>query len=285
MYYLALYGLGAALAAGSLLWWEASFWWLAPLTVAYFYVLSLLQFGVFFLLSLPLYRHPERVFPKGQGWHWFLYSSVCLLLRVIRVRVHAHGREHIPKEGPFFFVSNHISHFDPMIEGVYLHRHKMLFVSKPENFDIPGVGAVARRVGYMSIDRVSPKEAMRTVNLMAARMKEGCCVGIYPEGTISPTTDLMGFHEGVFLAAKKAEAPILVGTLAGAQNIRRRWWNLGSDVHLTFCGVIPAETVAELRTHELSDLAREMMRPSLIARGINAVPNDRAVVLPPPVKT
>lgn len=285
MYYLVYYGLGVALSVGSILHFGLSPWWGLPLALAFFYALSLLHIVLFLAASLVLRRHPERVTPKGAFWHWFLYSSVCLLLRILRVRVHVHGREHIPKEGPFLLVSNHLSHFDPMVEGVYLHRHRMLFVSKPENFRIPCIGLVAHRVGYIAIDRASPKQAMRAVNLMASRMKEGCPVGIYPEGTISNSTALMGFHEGVFLAAKKAETPVLVCTLAGIQNVRRRWWHFGADVHLTFCGLIPAETVEALRTHELSDTAREMMRPSLLSHGIHAVPNAEATVLPPPVKT
>ena len=58
-------------------------------------------------------------------------------------RVHTQGTEHLPKEGPLMVMTNHISHFDPLLVGSHLARPVDFMADKPL-LEIPVAGAVLR---------------------------------------------------------------------------------------------------------------------------------------------
>ena len=224
-------------------------------------------------------KTPPHIRPSF--YRFMLFYSSNIMIRLLRVRIHVVGKEKIPKDKKqaLMFVSNHLSHFDPFVHSTLFYDRNVVFVTKPENTQIPMYGRYISAAGFIPIDRVSPMQAMRAINLAAKRMKEdNCAVGIYPEGTISLSTALLGFHEGVFLAAKKANAPILVTTLTGTDRVKRNWYRFGTDVYVNIIDLIDAEEVAQLRTGELSYKVREMMRPSLIKAGYGAPPTEEAEV-------
>lgn len=226
-----------------------SFWWLVPLFIGIFVALNFIYLaGIFFAsLCLPK-RQPEHVNHAGM---FMIYLTMDWLLTLFGVKIKVKGEEILPDE-PIVLVSNHLSDFDPMAVLAVLRRH-MIFISKESNFKIPIVGRFIRHTGFLAIDRENPMRAMRTLKRAAEYMKtDKCDVGIYPEGTRSKTGELLEFKAGAFLLAKRANAPVVIMTTRGTENISKNCLRRRTVVELDFIEVLDAEFV---KTHSMEEVS------------------------------
>jgi 1-acyl-sn-glycerol-3-phosphate acyltransferase len=96
-------------------------------------------------------------------------------------RLHARGRENIPREGGFVLACNHVSNFDPWPLGMPLWPGRSLrFMAKSELYWFPltlvlnGAGAFPVRRGQ------ADAEAIETAVRLA---REGNVIAMFPEGT------------------------------------------------------------------------------------------------------
>lgn len=274
-----LLGLGGAI--GTVLGGGLRAAWALLLWPGYTLVLTFLHIAVFALSSFLLKKTPLDRIRDGAWSRLFFCESVRLAMCLLRVRVHVEGKDMLPrdKRAPFLFVSNHVSHFDPMVQSVLLYGRRILFLTKPENLALPVVGRYLVRTGFLPIDRREPKRAMEAVHTAVRRiLEDGCTVGVYPEGTISKGPSLLGFHDGVFLMAKKADVPVLVSTVRGTERIRRGLLCPWTDVYITYEQWIPQDRVRETRPVDLSREVRAIMRESLLRHGYDAPPPEEAEV-------
>ena len=102
-------------------------------------------------------------------------------------------------------VANHISWLD--ITSLHAARY-CRFVSKADIKKWPVIGTLATGVGTLFIERESRRDAMRVVQHMTTRLREGDAIGIFPEGTTSDGRSLLPFHANLFEAAIAAGAPV-----------------------------------------------------------------------------
>ena len=127
---------------------------------------------------------------------------------------------------PYVVVSNHESFAD-----ILLISHlpwEMKWLSKAELFRIPVMGWLMRLAGDVPVKRgfgPSAVEAMaRCREILARRVS----VMIFPEGTRSPTAELLPFKDGAFRLAIDAGVPILPLALHGTANaLPRHDWRFG----------------------------------------------------------
>lgn len=96
-------------------------------------------------------------------------------------RLHARGRENVPREGGLVLACNHVSSFDPWPLGMPLWPERQLrFMAKSELYWFPltlvldGAGAFPVRRGQADV------EAIETAVHLA---REGHVVAMFPEGT------------------------------------------------------------------------------------------------------
>jgi 1-acyl-sn-glycerol-3-phosphate acyltransferase len=107
--------------------------------------------------------------------------------------------------GPMLMVANHISWLD--IASLHAARF-CRFVSKADVRQWPVIGVLASGVGTLFIERESRRDAMRVVHHMAASLRAGDVLAVFPEGTTSDGLNLLPFHANLFQAAIAAEAPV-----------------------------------------------------------------------------
>ena len=188
-----------------------------------------------------------------------LKGSMGIVCAGCRVKVHMTGEEKIP-DGKFLLVGNHTSNFDPLITIWMLRKHDFAFVSKPENLKLPIFGKFMHKCCFLSLDRDNDRAALRTI-LDAAELirSDTMCVAIYPEGTRNHGQGLLPFKNGAFKIAQKAKAPIVVLHVKNMEKIAKNAPLKRTDVYMDILDVIPAETVAALKTNELGDMIRERM--------------------------
>jgi 1-acyl-sn-glycerol-3-phosphate acyltransferase len=139
-------------------------------------------------------------------------------LRMTGTQVTITGLENIDPRQSYILTSNHQSVFDIFAFLGYLPI-QFRWIAKAELFHLPFLGWAMTRIGYIPIERESPKKAYRSMLRAAEKVKTGTSILIFPEGTRSPNGKLQPFKKGVFLIALKSQAPILPIAIRGTSRI------------------------------------------------------------------
>jgi 1-acyl-sn-glycerol-3-phosphate acyltransferase len=137
-----------------------------------------------------------------------LYDIAKFLIRIVGAvlwRARAAGEEHVPMTGPLVVACNHISNLDPPLLGAYCPR-RIRYMAKKELFAIPVLGPLIAAVGAYPVDREG--SATAAIKRSVEVLREGGCVGIFPEGGRNVHGDKEA-RTGVALIASLAKAPVL----------------------------------------------------------------------------
>jgi len=144
------------------------------------------------LLTLPLHK---RYMPQLSAW-WYQR-----LLVILNVQLNIQGT---PPNKTVLVVSNHISWVDIVIFGSLL---RPAFVSKAEVAKWPVVGPIARATGTVFLPRGAFKTS-ETSDTLAASLKHGRNVVLFPEATTSDAAIPHRFHARMFAAALDHSYPV-----------------------------------------------------------------------------
>lgn len=87
-------------------------------------------------------------------------------------------------------------------------------VSRADLASWPVVGAAARAVGTVFVDRSSAKSGAATIRSIQKHLEDGQTINLFPEGTTFDGDEVRPFHGGAFVSAVRAEAEILPVGLA-----------------------------------------------------------------------
>lgn len=134
------------------------------------------------------------------------------------VKVTVEGAEHIPKDQPVVFVSNHQSWFDIISLAANLPGYPR-FVYKKEMAKIPILGEALKRAGHILIDRQNRQKAFEAYEEAARVIREGMSAVVFPEGTRSRTGELLPFKKGPFVLAIASQVPLVPVFCAGTFGI------------------------------------------------------------------
>ena len=124
--------------------------------------------------------------------------------------------ENVPATGPVIVACNHVSYLDPVVLGIGFVR-PVTYLAKKQLFAIPVLGPIIAALGAYPLDREAGGVAAVRAALRA--LKEGRCVGIFPEGT----RNLTGQAEekgGAALLGALSGAPVVPAAIAGTRHAR-----------------------------------------------------------------
>jgi 1-acyl-sn-glycerol-3-phosphate acyltransferase len=158
-----------------------------------------------------------------RGWPLTQRVSRRLLVALFRllVRLEVVGLEHIPADGPFILVANHLHALDPAI-GLLLVPRRVVGVAK-DKWARPPFGWLLGAMG----DLVYVGETRRgAIPQLLDVLRAGGAVAILPEGTRSLTGALMPAHRGVALLATRAGVPIVPAAAYGQERAFACWRRL-----------------------------------------------------------
>ncbi len=234
--------------------------WLAALGLFFLYLLGLLMLHILMVFIGSRFISTDKLPDKTTPFHRFvMLSTISLILSVMRVRVTVRGKELLPDER-FMFVSNHFSVYDPMIAMLHLKEHRLAFVSKKENIQIPMAGRFMLAYGCVSLDRGSTRKATAVIDAAADNITSGrCSMGIYPEGGTNRDPEnvlLKPFKGGSFRLALKSHAPIVVAVMSNTRKINRQ---LFTHVTMDIIRVFTYEEYKDMKTTELCELTYKTM--------------------------
>jgi 1-acyl-sn-glycerol-3-phosphate acyltransferase len=156
--------------------------------------------------------------PSGNLPHLVARLWGKIQLATTGTTVDIQGLDHIDPRRSYILAANHQSNFDIFAFLGYLPI-QFRWIAKAELFRAPFMGWAMSRIGYISLERESPKKAYRSMLQAAEKIKKGVSVIIFPEGTRSLDGNLQPFKKGLFLIALKSQAPILPITICGTGKI------------------------------------------------------------------
>src|ERR1700722_16560505 len=116
---------------------------------------------------------------------------------------------------PYVAVSNHESYAD-----IFLFCHlpwEMKWLSKTTIFKIPVMGWMMRMAGDGPVVRGDRESGVQALAACRDRLSKRVSVMIFPEGTRSPTEDMLPFKDGAFRIAIETGTPILPIAVAGTR--------------------------------------------------------------------
>lgn len=133
------------------------------------------------------------------------------------------GAEHIPASGPCIVVANHRSYFDPTVMAMVFAKagRTARFLGKKEVFDAPVLGAIAKAMGGIRVDRGSGSD--EPLKAAVEALQGGELVAIMPQGTIprGPAffdPELQG-RSGAARLAQLTGAPVIPVGLWGTEKV------------------------------------------------------------------
>lgn len=216
-------------------------------------------FILLYLVSLTM-SNKKIYTTKSKIVDCFFNEVLRLLEDLFNVKVKVTNKELLPNEKSLY-VYNHRSNFDPMIMAERFRDKNMVHISKPGNFKIPIAGEFARRNCYIEMSKTSPRDALKSINQAIEFIKDDKYnVGVAPEGTRNKTDDaLIDFKDGCFKIALKAHCPIVVCTLTNCKDIHKNAPFKRTKVELKVVRVLNYEEFKDLKTHEISDMVKEIM--------------------------
>jgi 1-acyl-sn-glycerol-3-phosphate acyltransferase len=132
------------------------------------------------------------------------------LLAALGVRMGVRGRS--PRPGSLL-VANHVSWLDVVVLAAAAPAR---LVAKHEVRAWAGVGALAAAAGTIFVDRSRPKALPGTVAEVAAALRAGTTVAVFPEGTTYCGAAQGPFRPAMFQAAVDAGAPVVPLTVSYA---------------------------------------------------------------------
>ncbi len=155
----------------------------------------------------------------------FWYRLAALLLRrplLLTTRRDWSGTEHLPPQGGFVAVTNHVSHFDPLALAHFLYDNGRLprFLGKEAIFRVPVIGTILRGAGQIPVYRESA-DATKAYEAAVDAVRRGECVAIDPEATITRDPGLwpMTGKTGAARVALVTGAPVIPVAQWGPQDV------------------------------------------------------------------
>lgn len=123
-----------------------------------------------------------------------------LVLRCLGVRIQLSGGP-IRDIGGCLVVAGHISWLDVFVIGAVLPGS---FVARADLIDWPGIGAIARMMRVIPIERADLRALPAVVQTVSARLRAGHTVVVFPEGTTWCGRAYGRFRPAMFQAAVDA---------------------------------------------------------------------------------
>lgn len=163
------------------------------------------QFCVLGILILVASMYMLKILPQD------VLRFVAIFIVRLLYRVRAVDGTNLPKSGPVLLLPNHMSYMDAFIIGAACERH-VRFVMWDQLYNIKSVRWALRILGTVPISASRAKDAIRSV---AAALKEGEVVCLFPEGQITRHGMINELRKGYELMARQGEARVVPAHLDG----------------------------------------------------------------------
>lgn len=190
------------------------------------------------------------------------------------VRVIVEGIENFATAQPDIVVANHSSWFDIPALATTIPK-RVRFVAKKE-LGFPIFGHAWKAAGHISIDRQDRASAIQSLEHAGQVLRsDNSSVVIFPEGTRSPTPEMLPFKKGAFMLAVHTGVEIIPTAIVGAHDVlpRSRWRLARRPIIVRFGEPIPTTGFGPHNRDDLVELVRTrieelMAKPDPYAKSV-----------------
>jgi len=240
-------------------------WWLVPLLIFSFFLgfiiiqLSVLAISI---AAINTNKPPE----KGAKYFRFIVNlSLPIILKFVRVKVNASGTDKLPENTRMLFVCNHQHDFDPIIMMSVFPQAEIGFIGKKEIYKtIPFIAKAMHKLYCLPIDRENNREAVKTIIEAIKILKEDkASVGLFPEGYVSKTCEILPIRNGSLKIAYKADVPIVVCVINNTRSIPKNMFKRRTNIEFRVLSVLKPEEFKNMSTVELGNIIHDQMLEAL----------------------
>lgn len=157
-----------------------------------------------------------------RGWAWTVVVAIVKPTLLAFTKRNWIDGDKIPASGGCVVVVNHISHLDPMTLGHFLYEQGRLvrYLTKDELFHTPVLKYIVKDAKQIPVTRMTAG-AISAFDAAVEAVKQGECIGVYPEGTITKDPDKwpMRGKTGAARIALATGAPVIPVGQWGVQEL------------------------------------------------------------------
>lgn len=125
------------------------------------------------------------------------------LLNILNIGIRTEGEWSVRGEGGCLVVANHVSWLDVFVlNTIYPSR----FIAKAEVRSWPLIGWLCKRSNTIFIERAMRQDAASINQRVSLLLKQGVCIGLFPEGTTTDGKQVGHFHSALIQPAIDAGA-------------------------------------------------------------------------------
>lgn len=176
--------------------------------------------AVFAALALPVGALLAALQRPGLGRR-IAYHAARALFRLTALPMTVEGIDRLPKQ-PHVLLVNHASFLDGiLLTAILPPKPGYAFVAKRELAGQPLVHAALDGLGTIFVERFDARQSASDLEQLVAALQRGENLLIFPEGTFSRAAGIKSFHSGAFVAATRANVPVVAAALRGTREIMR----------------------------------------------------------------
>ncbi len=155
-----------------------------------------------------------------RGWYRLIRGIIRFLLRLLS-RLEVEGLEHIPDQGPYLLVTNHLHWLDPPVMLAVLPHRAYVFAAEKWERNLV-LGPLFRSLDAIFVQRgeVDRKALRRAL----AVLRGGGVLGLAPEGTRSKTGALQQGRGGAAYLAYQAGVKLVPAVAVGQKHLFPSLW-------------------------------------------------------------
>lgn len=235
-------------------------------------IVAILKIGLIWLLAIPLSIIALVSTPidrTGRTFHAMSRLWSGFILAIFGIKVRLKGKENLEPGKHYVYISNHASAFDipALVKGI---PDDIRFVLKKELTRIPIWGWALKYGHYISIDRTNARDAIKSLDDAAMRIRNGASVILFAEGTRTRDGKLQAFKRGAITLAIKSGIPIVPVTInntfrilpKGSLNVN------AADIEIILGKPLRTETVVGRENEQkLMDQVREAVAQHYVEQG------------------
>jgi len=209
-----------------------------------------------------------RKLQQKRGWAWNIAVPLVkplLLATTTRTWV---GGEKLPDTGGCIVVFNHVSHVDPLLAAHFVYDHGRLprYLAKSGLFKNRVLGFFLTAAGQIPVERLT-KSAVGAYDAAVVAVRNGECVVVYPEGTLTrdPAQWPMTGKSGAARIALATGCPVIPVGQWGAQQLLAPYAkrpHLWPPKHITMKAGDPVD---------LSDLLGQPRTPEVVQQATDRI--------------
>lgn len=163
-----------------------------------------------------------RKLQQKRGWAFNLAVPILKPLLLATTKPTWIGGERLPVTGGCVIALNHLSHIDPLTAAHFVYDHGRIprYLAKSGLFKNRALASFMTAAGQIPVERLS-RTAVGAYDAAVAAVRNGECVVVYPEGTITRDPDLwpMKGKSGAARIALETGCPVIPVGQWGVQDL------------------------------------------------------------------